>query len=245
MVNGFIKNRAICLGERQAGARERTLQMFASPGNVAAYFQPLVSLGARRVIGFTAHSLRPGDEILRAACRIAAQWPDGITLGVELTAARWRNPAVGLQIFSALNESGLSPGRLELEIAEDALARDATPVLQTIERVRHAGIMVALTGCGRAEQTKAPMAYFDTLKLCAALVQRLGHDAKSDMIAEVLVRLADQYGVVTAADGITTDAQIDTLNAKGCAEGQGSLFGKAIPAADIADMLRAPAVAVA
>jgi EAL domain-containing protein (putative c-di-GMP-specific phosphodiesterase class I) len=218
--------------------------MFASPGNVAAFFQPLVSLGARRVIGFTAHSLRPGDEILRAACRVASQWPDGIALGVELTATRWRNPAVGLQIFSALNESGLSPGRLELEITEDTLARDAPPVLQTIERVRHAGVMVALTGC-RAEQTKAPMPYFDTIKFCPALVQRLGHDAKSDMIAEVLIRLADQYGVVTAADGIATDAQIDTLNAKGCAEGQGSLFGKAVPAADIADMLRAPTVAVA
>jgi EAL domain-containing protein (putative c-di-GMP-specific phosphodiesterase class I) len=219
--------------------------MFASPGNVAAFFQPLVSLGARRVIGFTAHSLRPGDEILRAACRVAAQWPDGITLGVELTATRWRNPAVGLQIFSALNESGLSPGRLELEITEDTLARDAALVLQTIERVRHAGIMVALTGCGRAEQTKAPMPYFDTIKFCPALVQRLGHDAKSDMIAEVLIRIADQYGVITAADGITTDAQIDILNDKGCAEGQGSLFGKAIPAVDIAEMLRAPTVAVA
>ena len=219
--------------------------MFAPPGNVAAYFQPLVSLGARRVIGFTAHSIRPGDEILRAACRIAAQWPDGITLGVELPAVLWRNPTVGLHIFSALNESGLSPGRLELEIAEEAVARDAAPVLQTIERVRHAGVMVSLTGCGRAGQTKAPMAYFDTIKFCPALVQRLGHDANCDMIAEVLIRLADQYGVVTGADGITTDAQIDTLTAKGCAEGQGSLFGKAVAAADVANMLRAPSVAVA
>jgi EAL domain-containing protein (putative c-di-GMP-specific phosphodiesterase class I) len=219
--------------------------MFASPGNVVAYFQPLVSLGARRIIGFTAHSLRPGDEILRAACGVAAQWPDGITLGVELAPERWRNPVVGLQVLSALNESGLSPGRLELEIAEETLARDPAPVLQTIERVRHAGIMVALTGCGRAEQTKAPMPYFDTIKFSPGLVQRLGHDAKSDVIAEVLIRVADQYGVVTAADGIMTDGQVDVLNAKGCAEGQGSLFGKAIPAADIPDLLRAPSLAVA
>ncbi len=60
--------------------------MFAPPGNVALYFQPLVSLGARRIIGFTAHSVRPDDDVLRAACRAAALWPDDVTLGVELSA---------------------------------------------------------------------------------------------------------------------------------------------------------------
>lgn len=231
--------------DRQDTARDKQAEMFASPGNVVAYFQPLVSLGVRRVIGFTAHSLRPGDEILRAACSVAAQWPDGITLGVELSATQWRNPAVGLRVLSALNKSGLSPGRLELEIAEDVLARDPAPVLHTIERLRHAGVMVALTGCGRTAQTKVSTALFDTLKFSPALVQRLGCDARSDVIAEVLIRVADQYGVVVGADGIATDGQVDALNAKGCAQGQGSLFGKAVPAAEISDLLRAPSVAVA
>ena len=219
--------------------------MFAPPGNVAAYFQPLVSLGASRVIGFTAHSVRPDDEALRAACHAAAQWPDGITLGVELLPSRWRSPAIGLQVFSALSESGLSPGRLELEISEDALTRDTETVLQTIERVRHSGIMVALTGCGRNAETMAPVACFDTIKFSPALIPRLGHDANCDMIADVLIRLADQYGVVTAADGIATDAQLELLNDIGCAEGQGSLFGKAIPASQISELLRIPSISIA
>lgn len=217
--------------------------MFAPPGNVALYFRPLVSLGARRIIGFTAHSVRPGDEVLRAACRAAARWPDGITLGVELSAQRWRSPATGLQIFSALSESGLSPARLELEISEDALAGDVRPVQQTIEHVRRSGVMVALTGCGRDAETVAPVSCFDTIKFGAQFAQRLGHDAQSDMIAEALIGVADQYGVVTAADGISTDAQIDILTAKGFAEGQGSLFGKAVRASEIPALLRYPSIA--
>jgi EAL domain-containing protein (putative c-di-GMP-specific phosphodiesterase class I) len=217
--------------------------MFAPPGNVALYFQPLVSLSARRVIGFTAHSARPGDEVLRAACRAAAQWPDGITLGVELTPMRWRSPAVGLQVFSALNESSLPPARLELEIAEDALVGEMHSVLRTVEHLRHAGVMVALTGCGRDAETIAPVSCFDTIKFNPTLVPRLGHDAESDMIADALIRIADQYGVVTAADGISADAHIDILNAKGCAEGQGSLFGKAVRTSEIPAMLRYPSLA--
>jgi len=227
-----------------ASRRTRQLQaMFAPPGNVALYFQPLVSLGARRIIGFTAHSVRPGDEVLRAACRAAARWPDGITLGVELTAERWRNPTTGLQIFSALSECGLSPARVELEIPEEALADDTGPAQHTIEHVRRSGVMVALTGCGRAAETAAPMSVFDTIKFGAAFAQRLGHDAQSDMIAEALIRVADQYGVVTAADGISSDAQIDILTAKGCAEGQGSLFGKPVRASEIPALLHYPSIA--
>jgi EAL domain-containing protein (putative c-di-GMP-specific phosphodiesterase class I) len=220
--------------------------MFAPPGNVALYFQPLVNLSARRIIGFTAHSVRPGDEALRAACRAAAQWPDGIRLGVELSPMRWRSPVAGLQILSALGECGLPLARLELEITEDALTGDVRPVVrQTIEHLRQAGVMVALTGCGRAPETAAPVSCFDTIKFGQTLVQRLGQDAHSDMIAEVLIRVADQYGVVTAADGISAEAQIDTLNAKGCAEGQGSVFGKAVRASEIPALLRYPSVASA
>jgi EAL domain-containing protein (putative c-di-GMP-specific phosphodiesterase class I) len=219
--------------------------MFAPPGNVALYFLPLVSLDARRIIGFTAHSVRPGDEVLRAACRAAALWPDGITLGVELQATRWRSPAIGLQIFSALGESGLSPARLELEIAEAALADDTRPVRQTIEHVRRSGVTVALTGCGRHAETAAPVSCFDTIKFGAAFVQRFGRHAECDMVADALILVADQYGVVAAADGISTDAQIDVLIAKGCAEGQGSLFGKATPAAEIPALLRHPSIAAA
>lgn len=217
--------------------------MFAPPGNVALYFQPLVSLGARRIIGFTAHSVRPGDDVLRAACRAAALWPDGITLGVELSALQWRNPATGLKIFSALSEGGLSPARLELEIAEAALVGDLRPMQQTIEHVRQSGAMVALTGCGRDTKTTAPVSCFDTIKFGHACVQRLGRHAESDMIMDALIRVADQYGVVTAADGISTDAQVDMLKAKGCAEGQGSLFGKAIRASEIPALLSFPSIA--
>ena len=103
--------------------------------------------------------------------------------------------------------------------------------------------MVALTGCGRDAKTVAPVSGFDTIKFGHACVQRLGRHAESDMIMDALIRVADQYGVVTAADGISTDAQVDMLKAKGCAEGQGSLFGKAIRASEIPALLSFPSIA--
>ncbi len=83
---------------------------------------------------------------------------------------------------------------------------------QTIEHVRQSGAMVALTGCGRDAKTVAPVSGFDTIKFGHACVQRLGRHAESDMIMDALIRVADQYGVVTAADGISTDAQVDMLS---------------------------------
>ncbi len=154
--------------------------MFDPPGSVALYFQPLVSLDARRIIGFTAHSLRPGDDTLRAACRAAAQWGDGIVLGVELSPARWQDPSTGLRIMAVLGESGLPAGRLELDIAESVLTGGGRTMCRTVEELRAAGVMVALTGCGAGTQANVPSFCFDTLKLSDMLVARLGQDRECD-----------------------------------------------------------------
>jgi EAL domain-containing protein (putative c-di-GMP-specific phosphodiesterase class I) len=217
--------------------------MFAPPGSIAIYFRPLVSLGARRVIGFTAHSARPGDEILRAACRVAARWPDGITLGVELSPARWHDPSTGLRVLAVLGETGLPPARLELDISEDEMLGGSRTMLRTIEELRQAGVMAALTGCGRSTEPAATIKLFDTMKFGEPLVQRLGHDASAGFTADVLIELAIENGVVPAADGIDTEAQLELLNARGCAEGQGKLFGKSVLADDIAPLLRFPGLA--
>jgi EAL domain-containing protein (putative c-di-GMP-specific phosphodiesterase class I) len=218
--------------------------MFAPPGNVAVCFEPLVSLAARRIIGFTARPLRPGDEVLRAACQAAARWPDGIRLGVELTPALWRSPAIGLHIYSVFSEGELSPTRLELEIPEEALTGDFGPVQQTINHVRRSGIMVALTVGGRMKEPELPLSSFDTIKFNATVMGRIAC-GKSDYIVDSLLATASECGVVTAAEGISSEAQFEIFTDMGFAEGQGSLFGRPVRATEIAALLSYPSIAVA
>ncbi len=218
--------------------------MFDPPGSVALVFQPLVSLSARRIIGFTAHSLRPGDDILRTACRVAARWPDGMRLGIEFSPARWHDPAAGLRVLSVLGETGLPPARLELDIAANVLAASGRVMCRAVEELRWAGVMIALTGCGPQTEDTAPFC-FDTLKLAASVVARLGRDDGSASTLDRIVALAAEQGVVTAADGISSQAQLAILDTQGCVEGQGALFGQSMPAASIPALLRYPGLAEA
>jgi EAL domain-containing protein (putative c-di-GMP-specific phosphodiesterase class I) len=208
---------------------------------LAFYFQPLVSLSAGRIIGFTAHGVQPHHEMLRAACAAAARWPNGFTLGVALPPAQWRDPTIGLRVLSILGETGLPPARLELEIVEAALDSDTRTIHRTIEELRQSGILIALGGRGTA--ATLPPFCFDTIKLDRTLVQKLGRDCESDRIADALIALAEEHGLVTAAEGIASAAQRDILNAKGCAEGQGVLFGRPITASEIPALLRYPSLA--
>ncbi|MGI8524780.1 MAG: EAL domain-containing protein [Pseudolabrys sp.] len=210
--------------------------------STALYFRPLVSLSAGRIIGFTAHG-GIGNGLLHAACRTAAQWPDDFTLGVALAAAQWRDATLGLRVLSVLGDSGLAPARLELEITEAALDSDTDKIHRTIDELRTVGVMIALGGCGAGPGAALPPFCFDTIRLDPDLVWRLGYDKDCDRIADTLIALAEDRGLVTAADGISTGEQRDLLNAKGCAEGQGDLFGGAVTAQDIPSLLRFPSLA--
>ncbi|MBV9262121.1 MAG: EAL domain-containing protein [Pseudolabrys sp.] len=183
--------------------------------------------------------------MLRAACRAAAKWEDGVVLGVELSPARWHDPSTGLRVLSVLGETGLPPARLELEIPDNVLIGGGRAMCRGIEELREAGVMVALTGCGLRADLSAPPVCFDTLKIADTVIAGLGRDRLSDGTVDALITLAADQGAVAAAAGITTETQLTMLDTKGCAEGQGSLFGKPTPAANIGAMLRYPSIAAA
>ncbi len=214
--------------------------MFRPPENVALHFQPLVSLSACRIIGFTTRGASNG--MLRAACQAAAQWPDDFTLGVAIADAQWRDATLGLRILSVLGDTELMPARLELEITEAALDSDTSTIHHTIEELRDSGVMIALGRAGAGPGAALPPFCFDTIRFDPGLVARLGNDKDGERILDALIALADDRGLVTAADGIVAPAQRDFLNAKGCAEGQGELFGPAVAAKEIPALLRFPSL---
>jgi EAL domain-containing protein (putative c-di-GMP-specific phosphodiesterase class I) len=79
---------------------------------------------------------------------------------------------------------------------------------------------------------------FDKIKIDRSFIDRLGKDPQSDVIVRATIGLAKGLGLATTAEGVETAEQLATLRAEGCMQGQGYLFGRGIPAEEIADLLK-------
>jgi diguanylate cyclase (GGDEF)-like protein len=251
---------------------ERELRAAIVAGTIEPHYQPLVSLSGDRIIGFealarwtsqTLGSVAPdvfiaiaeecglihrlGDQLLRAACREAITWPEEFTLAFNISPIQLRDPTIGLRIISILGETGLPPTRLELEITESAIVADGAVAQRAIDELRAAGVRIALDDFGTGYATMSQLLSFrlDKIKIDQSFVRRLGADANSEVIVRAIIGLANGLGLTTTAEGIESASQLAELKAEGCAEGQGYLFGKAIPGSEIPALLRHPSIAAA
>jgi diguanylate cyclase (GGDEF)-like protein len=245
---------------------ERDLRAAIAAGIVTPHYQPLVSLDGNRIVGFEALSrwsnagetINPAefiaiaeesglivelsDKMLRRACRDATTWPDDTTLAVNISPVCLRDPLLGLRILAILGETGLRPQRLELEITETALVDNIDVAREVIDQLRGAGVRIALDdfGTGYATLSQLLSLHLDKIKIDRSFVQRLGTDPDSLVIVRAVIGLANGFGLTTTAEGIENAAQLACLKANGCAEGQGYLFGKAMPASELHNLLKSP-----
>jgi EAL domain-containing protein (putative c-di-GMP-specific phosphodiesterase class I) len=180
-----------------------------------------------------------GDQLLKDACREAARWPADLTLSFNLSAVQLRDPNVGLRILAILGDTGLDPRRLELEVTESALVSDAEVAQSVIDGLRAAGVRIALDdfGTGYATMSQLLALRFDKIKIDRSFIDRLGKDPQSDVIVRATIGLANGLGLATTAEGIETADQLAALVADGCVQGQGYLFGRAVPANEIPALL--------
>jgi diguanylate cyclase (GGDEF)-like protein len=236
---------------------ERELRNALTAKTIAPYYQPLVSLAENRVIGFEALArwdseelgvISPvvfipiaeecgligelGDQLLRRACQDAAAWPADIKLAFNISPIQLRNVSLGLRILTILGDTGFDPHRLEIEITESALVDNLENAQRVIDQLRQAGIRIALDdfGTGYATLRQLQTLHLDKIKIDRSFVDRVSEDNESMVIVRAILGLASGLGLTTTAEGIEDVEQLAYLKANGCAEGQGYLFGKAIPA---------------
>jgi diguanylate cyclase (GGDEF)-like protein len=248
-------------------AIENELRAAISSKSIVPFYQPLVAFAGERIIGFEALArwksdkfgwVPPdqfitiaeelgliselGDQLLRRACVEARTWPADLTLAFNVSGRQLRDPAVGLRIVAILAETGLNPRRLELEITETALVDNMTVAQNVINHLREAGVRIALDDFGTGYATLSQLLSFrlDRIKIDRSFVERLGKDVESDTIVRAILGLAKGFGLATTAEGIEDADQLASLKNYGCLEGQGYLFGKAIPANQIESLLRKP-----
>lgn len=260
----FFEPEMDSLIERRA-VIESALRLAIPSDQIVPYFQPLVSLDTNQIIGFeglarweseSLGSVPPdvfiriaeetglinalGDQLFRRACCEVKNWPTGFVLAFNISPVQLRDPTLGLRLLCILGQSCLSPRQLEIEITETALVDNLAMAQTTIDQLRHAGVRIALDDFGTGYATLSQLLSFhlDKIKIDRSFVSSLEKSEEGRVIVRAILGLANGFGLTTTAEGIEDTAQLNYLKANGCAEGQGYLFSKAIPAEDIPTLLK-------
>jgi diguanylate cyclase (GGDEF)-like protein len=187
-----------------------------------------------------------GEFVLRQACRNGAQWPE-LTICVNVSPVQLRNPHFARRVLEILEETGLTPDRLELEITETALIANAQECQPNLKLLRMVGVRVALDDFGTGYSSLRHLADFevDRLKIDRSFVQEVGGAATGAALVQAIVDLAQSVGLQVTAEGVETQEQNAYLQRIGCDDVQGFLLAAPMPAQQMHAFVAAHPVAPA
>jgi diguanylate cyclase (GGDEF)-like protein len=175
-----------------------------------------------------------GAWALQRACCEAMNWPSSIRVSVNLSAAQFERGNVFQAVLNAINQSGLDPRRLELEITESVLLRDEADTHETLLKLRNLGVCVALDDFGTAYSSLGYLRSFpfDKIKIDRSFVRDLDFAKRKECVAIIsaVSGLARQMHMRTVAEGIETLDHAETVIAAGCDELQGYYFSPPVRA---------------
>jgi diguanylate cyclase (GGDEF)-like protein len=239
---------------------ERDLRQAISRNELELFYQPSIDLATGRISAFEAllrwhHPARGlvspvefvplaeetgmivaiGEWALRTACQEAMNWPDGISVAVNLSPIQFKKRTPVAAVKSALEASGLPADRLVLEITESVLLEDAPSTLAALHQLRALGIAVALDdfGTGYSSLSYLHRFPFDKLKIDRSFVHDMMNNKESMSIIRAVTGLGQSLRMDTIAEGVETLEQLNLLRDEGCTEVQGYYFSRPKPACDL------------
>lgn len=243
---------------RRRQALEIALRAALDHDRFELHYQPLVNIDSNTVSGFEAllrwhdpdRGLVPPGEfipiaeevglieeigtwVLREACREVASWENRVKVAVNVSSYQFRDGRLVNVVRDALAETGLEPGRLELEITESVLLEDSKATFDTLHRIRALGVRIAMDdfGTGYSSLSYLRAFPFDKVKIDRSFVSDLGNAAQADAIVRAIAGLSRELGMMTTAEGIETEDQFRHIAELRCTEAQGFLTGRPAPAA--------------
>jgi predicted signal transduction protein with EAL and GGDEF domain len=250
-------NASMDASQRERAALQRDLRSVLKEGELLVYYQPLAQISGD-TLGFEAlvrwchpkHGLLLpgtfiplaeesslicdiGDWVLREACREAASWKCPLQIAVNVSPLQFQHPfsLAGL-VASVLAETGLEPGRLELEITEGVVISDPVRALATLREIKALGVKVAMDDFGTGYSSLASLQSFpfDKNKIDREFVSKLdGAEKTSAAIVRAILGLGRNLGIPVIAEGVETEEQRSFLMLEGCEEIQGYLIGQPLP----------------
>lgn len=170
-----------------------------------------------------------GEWVIRKAIEDAASWKDDLKVAVNLSPSQMRSPNLLPTIVNALARTGLSPDRLELEITESVLMQDSDDNIRLLHQLRDLGIRISLDdfGTGYSSLNYLRSFPFDKIKIDRSFVEEIDSREDCRVIIRSVIELAKNLGMMTTAEGVERQAQVDQLRREGCDQVQGFLYGKA------------------
>lgn len=174
---------------------------------------------------------RIGSGVLNQACKDAASWPGHIGLAVNVSPVQLLDPRLPQTVRQALDEAGLPPERLEIEITETALLNNDEAALKVLGKIREMGVRISLDDFGTGYSSLSYLHRFpiSRIKIDKSFVQRLPDDVGSASIVKAIALLGDSLSLEITAEGIETNSQLSFMRDHGCDHVQGFLTGRPVP----------------
>jgi diguanylate cyclase (GGDEF)-like protein/PAS domain S-box-containing protein len=241
---------------RQRRQLESDLGLAIDREELKVHYQPLAELGTGTITGFEAllrwdHPqlgavspemfirlaeesgliVKLGDWVLREACSEAARWNPPLKLSVNLSPLQFMQENLVGAVERVLAETGLAPSRLELEVTEGLLIKDAGGAIAMLEQLKALGVQIAMDdfGTGYSSLAYFRLFPFDKVKIDQGFVRDMIDNPQALAIIRSVIGLGHGLGVPVVAEGVETQAQLDALRAEGCDQVQGYFIARPNP----------------
>ena len=252
-------------------AMERELREAQDQNQFIVHYQPVLDVATGTIVGAEAlvrwqHPIRGlvcpldflpvadqtgqmgaiGGFVLFDACRHASRWSDAgfpLRISVNVAGSQLADPRFPALVQQALNQTGLPPEQLCLEINESALIGHADEAVGAMHRLRRLGVTISVDDFGTGYSSLAYLHELpvDELKIDRSFTAELGDDARHTSLVEAIIRMAHALQLSVVAEGVETAEQLDVLTDLGCERAQGFLFAPAQTAQEFRTRLLATA----
>jgi diguanylate cyclase (GGDEF)-like protein len=244
----------------QRSQLEAELRTALDEGQFSLMYQPIVALHDQTIIGFEAlirwhhpaKGLVPPTDfipiaeetglicelglwIAREACQQVSRWADPIYIAINVSPVQFRDGTFPDQLMAMLNEAGIAPARIEIELTETALIGDNVQIAQSLRTLRANGIRVAMDDFGTGYSSFAHLRDFDLdwIKIDQSFVRSAPTDPGSAAVLQAIIHMARGLGVGTIGEGVETSEQLSVLTDAGCLAAQGYLLGRPVTSENI------------
>jgi diguanylate cyclase (GGDEF)-like protein/PAS domain S-box-containing protein len=249
---------------RQRRQLDADLGLAIEKEELAVHYQPLAVLESGSILGFEAllrwthPTLGPispdtfiplaeesgliiqlGDWVLRQACTEAARWQPPLKLSVNLSPVQFVQDDLVENIREILATTGLDPRRLELEVTEGLLIKDAERAVSILRRLKEMGVQISMDdfGTGYSSLAYFRMFPFDKVKIDQSFIADMIDNPQSRAIIRSVIGLGRGLGVPVVAEGVETTEQLDALRDEGCDQVQGYLISRPNPIGHFASVV--------
>lgn len=184
-----------------------------------------------------------GEWALRAACGQNKSWQDAgydpVVVSVNLSSRQFDQKNLVEVVTRALNDAGLDPRYLELEITESAIMRDPEEAIRTLRELKKLGISISVDdfGTGYSSLNYLRRLPLDSLKIDRSFVKNIETSPDDAAIVETIIALARNLRLKAVAEGVETEQQMSYLRENGCDEIQGFLLGQPLPEEEVPGLL--------